>query len=102
MSTVATLVAADIARALQAIEAAHGRDYADRAHSVISRVLDGAGVDGKLKHNPARFDRRAVLGERAKAVKYPGITDPQRFAELLRAIDGYSGSPVTRAALQIQ
>src|SRR5690606_9957477 len=40
--------------------------------------------------------------KRAKAQKRPGIVDPQRFAELLRAIDAYRGSPVTRAALKLQ
>lgn len=101
-AAVATLTGPDIARAIQAIEAAHGRDYAERAHGVIAHVLDSAGVDGKLASNPARFKTRAVLGARAKSRKYPGLTDPARFGELLRAIDAYQGSPVTRAALQLQ
>lgn len=32
---------------------------------------------------------------------HPAITDPVRLGELLRAIDGYSGSPVTVAALKL-
>lgn len=32
---------------------------------------------------------------------HPAITDPARLGELLRAIDGYTGSPVTVAALKL-
>lgn len=32
---------------------------------------------------------------------HPAITDPVRLGELLRAIDGYTGSPVTVAALKL-
>jgi len=31
----------------------------------------------------------------------PAITDPQRVGDLLRAIEGYKGMPITRAALQL-
>src|SRR5690606_13347811 len=42
---------------------------------------------------------RALPPQRSK--RRPAITDPRAFGGLLRAIDGYHGQPVTRAALQL-
>jgi integrase len=100
---IVSITAADVIDALQAILERHGRDFSDRAHSIIRRVLAAPLTKRKLSSNPAAgIDRNAILGKRAKAKKRPGIVEPKRFAELLRAIDGYQGSPVTRAALKIQ
>ena len=100
---VVSITAADIVAALQAIQARHGREYADRAHSFIRRVLGVPLAEGRLQSNPAAgIDREAALSKRAKSQKRSGIVEPQRFAELLHAIDGYQGSPVTRAAFQLQ
>src|SRR5690606_36157212 len=86
--SVVSITAADIVSALQAIQERHGREDADRAHSFIRRVLAAPLAEGKIPANPAAgIDRDAALGKRAKAQKRPGIVDPQRFAELLRAID---------------
>ena len=48
----------------------------------------------------------ATRGIKAKLKPYrgktlPAITDPKRFAQLLVAIDGYSGTPVVKAALRL-
>jgi integrase len=100
---VVTITAADIVAALQAIQTRHGREYADRAHSFVRRVLGVPLAEGKLPSNPAAgIDRDAALGKRAKSQKRPGIVEPLRFAELLRAIDNYQGSLVTRVALHLQ
>ncbi|HRH81733.1 MAG TPA: integrase arm-type DNA-binding domain-containing protein [Thiobacillaceae bacterium] len=53
-----------------------------RAERDIAADLRGALKPFKVRHHPA-------------------ITDPARLADLLRAIDGYSGSPLTVAALRL-
>ena len=52
----------------------------------------------------AEADPSAGLADALKPVQVehmPAITDPRRVDELLRAIEGYEGMPVTRAALQL-
>ena len=74
-----------------AIQSAH------KTLAVISRIYETVALDGILD---------ATIGIKArlpKAIKgnYLAITEPMRFGELLRAIDGYGGSPEIKTALQI-
>ena len=59
----------------------------------------GAGVANIFRFKFGRLHRTlfAPLERRIMAA----ITDPQRVGELLRAIEGYKGTPITRAALQL-
>jgi integrase len=54
---------------------------------------------GRCVRNPAA-DLRDALPAPTKA-HFASITDPAAIGELLRAIDGYQGSPVTLAALKL-
>jgi integrase len=54
---------------------------------------------GYCEHNPAASLRGAITPHVAK--HFAAILDPVRAGELLRAIDGYTGQPTTRAAMQL-
>jgi integrase len=92
----------DVANAVRDIKAEHGHDTARRCHGLADRIWERAVALGRAPSNPAAgFKPRVVIGKN-KTINRPGITDPTRFAALLRAIDSYTGSAVTRAALQLQ
>lgn len=56
-------------------------------------------ASGRAERDPAADLRGALPPARSKHL--PAITDPQKAAGLLRAIDGYEGSFITKCALRI-
>jgi integrase len=76
-----------------AVETAH------RAMQYCAAVFRYAIVTGRASRNPA-VDLRGALPV-ARKVHRAAITDPAKLGELLRAIDGYTGSLVTKSALRL-
>ena len=76
-----------------AVETAH------RAMQYCAAVFRYAVVTGRAARNPA-VDLRGALPV-ARKVHRAAITDPAKLGELLRAIDGYTGSLVTKSALRL-
>jgi integrase len=74
-----------------AIQSAH------KTLAVISRIYETVALD----RIPGATI--GIKGRLLKAIKgnHLAITEPKRFSELLRAIDGYGGSPDIKTALQI-
>ena len=54
---------------------------------------------GRAKADPAALLKGALISPKARY--YAAILDPAKLGELLRAIDDFSGSPITRFALQL-
>lgn len=79
--------------AKRTLETAHRLKIA--FHGVFRHAL----VTGLIKHNPAS-DLRGVLPT-VKAKNMSAPTDPKIVAELVKAIDSFSGSPITKCALQL-
>ncbi|WP_440570662.1 tyrosine-type recombinase/integrase [Stenotrophomonas muris] len=78
----------------------YGRiNTAHRARELTSRVFRHAIVTERAQRNPAA-DLAGALG-RVEKGHFASITDPARVGALLRALSGYSGSPMVRAALQL-
>jgi integrase len=75
-------------------------ETAHRALENCSQVFRFAVAEGKAPSNPARDLKDALKKPLAK--HFPAITDPLRLGELLRAMQGYQGTPVVRAALALQ
>jgi len=74
-------------------------ETAKRLRAVIAEVFALAIENEKTLSNPTPASRAR---KDAPPVKHrAAITDQKRFGELLRAIDGYSGQPETRIALQL-
>lgn len=56
-------------------------------------------AEGSVTTNPARDLARALSKHTTKHIA--SVTDPKRFGELLRAIHGYHGTPIVKAALSL-
>lgn len=96
---VATIKTSDLLSALKLLEASGKGETAARTRVVAGQVLRYAIATDRAENDPTT----ALRGAFARVINghYPAITDPEPFGGLLRAIDGYAGDPVTRAALRL-
>ena len=95
------ITAADVVRAVRAVYSrGELRETAARAYSVMGRIYRFGVVHGLAARNPAAdVAMRDVLPP--KPVRnHAALTDPAAVGGLLRAIDGYQGTPVTRLAMR--
>lgn len=74
-------------------------DIAHRAKQAAGQIFRYALSTGRAQRDPSA-DLKGALKSKHKQ-HYAAITDPEGLGRLLVAIDGYSGSEVVRAALQI-
>jgi integrase len=74
-------------------------ETARRTRAFASRVFRYAVATARAKTDPASLLVGAVAAPRPKHLA--AILDPNRAGELLRAIDAYSGGPLTRLALAL-
>jgi integrase len=89
----------DILAVLRRIETKGLHETAHRAKSRCSHIFRYAVATGRAKRDPTA-DLRGVLAP-VVTKSHAVITDPQAIAQLLRAIDGYTGGESTRAALKL-
>jgi integrase len=82
---------------LRRIEARGAIETAHRALENIGQILRYSVVTGRIQSDPSR-DLKGAL-KKPTVRHMPAITDPVNLGALLRAIDGYSGTYVVRAAL---
>ena len=80
-------------------ESADVLETAKRTRAFASRVFRYAVATARAKADPASLLRGAIASPKVKNLA--AIIDPKRVGELLRAIDSYSGAPLTRLALQL-
>lgn len=85
--------------ALKKLEGLGNYETAKRTRSFASRIFRYAVATGRASSDPAALLSGALVS--AKARHYAAILEPKKLGELLRAIDGFTGSPVTKLALQI-
>lgn len=91
---------ADIEKLLKAIDSRGHSEVARRVQNLIERIFRYASRDdGPLLRNPA-VDLSDILSA-AQPKHHAAITEPKAVGALMRAIRGYTGEPVTRAALQL-
>ncbi len=93
------ITAADILASVRKLERSDALESAKRTLQFAGRVLSYAVVTQRLKSNPARDLRGALTSHDVK--HHAAILNPLKVGELLRAIDGYEGFPLTRLALQL-
>jgi hypothetical protein len=92
----------DAPTVLDLVRRVAGRDALDTAHRVkqtIGLVMRHAIATGHADRDPTPDLRNALPQPITR--HFAAILDPQRVGELLRAVDGYTGQPGTRAALQL-
>lgn len=85
--------------ALKRLEAKGVHETAKRCRSFASRVFRYSVATGRCNSDPAQLLQGALITPRAR--HYSAILEPTKFGELLRAIEAFSGAPVTMAALRI-
>jgi integrase len=84
---------------LRRIEKRGALETARRALSECSQFFRYAVATGRAESDPTR-DLKGALA--TPAVRHmASITDPAKVGELMRAIEGYSGYPVSQAALRL-
>lgn len=74
-------------------------ETARRTRAFASRVFRYAVATARAKADPAGLLWGAVASPKSRNLS--AIVEPKRIGELLRAIDSYSGTPVTRLALAL-
>ncbi len=87
---------------LEVLRRVESRGVVETAHRALencSQIFRFAVASGLAVSNPARDLKDAL--KKPKAKHFPAILDPKRLGELLRAIAGYGGTPVVRAALHL-
>jgi integrase len=84
--------------ALRRIEERGATETAHRVKQICGQVFRYAIATGRAERDPS-FDLRGALAP-TKSKSMATITDPQKIGILMRAIDGYQGSLITRCALK--
>jgi integrase len=89
--------APEILEALRRIEARGRLETAKRSRSIIGQVFRFAIATGRANNDPTQALRGAIALPRPK--HRAAILDASLLAKLLRDVDGYDASPITRSAL---
>ena len=96
---ITAITAQELLGALRRIEARGRHETAHRVRALAGRVLRYAVATGRAQHDVAA-DLKDALAP-VKSRNFASVTDPVRVGELMRAIDGYTGHPVTALALKL-
>lgn len=89
----------EMLEAVRRYEMTKRTESAHRALQFASQVFRFAIANQMAKSDPTRDLRGALVSHKAK--HHAAILEPAKAGELLRAIDGYEGSPVVHVALQL-
>lgn len=96
---IAAITPPELLAVLRKIESKGIRETAHRAQQTCGQVFRYAIATGRAERDPSA-DLRGALTP-AKHERMSTITEPKKIGELLRAIDGYEGTPVAKSALQL-
>ena len=96
---ITAITAQELLGALRRIEARGRHETAHRVRALAGRVLRYAVATGRAQHDVAA-DLKDALAP-VKSRNFASVTEPVRVGELMRAIDGYTGHPVTALALKL-
>jgi len=96
---VAELAAPEFLRAARRIEDRGAVESAHRVLQTCGQIMRYAIATGRADRNPVA-DLKGALASPPER-HHAAITDPVELGGLLRAIEGYSGDPTTRAALKL-
>lgn len=85
--------------ALRRVEARGALVIAKRLRQIAGQVFRYAVATGRAERDPSGDLRCALKASTER--HHAALTEPVEVGDLLRAIDGYQGSPIVRAALQL-
>lgn len=96
---IAEITPAELLASLRKIEAKGNLETARRMRSLAGRVFRYAVATSRATSDPATLLRGALTAP--VVTHHSAILKPQKVGELLRAIDGYDGQPLTQLALKL-
>lgn len=96
---IAEIEPADVLAAVRRIESKGKLESAKRTLQLAGCVFRYAVATARLGSDPTRDLRGALTAP--TVTHYGAVLEPKRVGELLRAIDGYEGQPVTKLAMQL-
>lgn len=96
---IAEIEPADVLAAIRKIENKGNLESARRTLQLSSMVFRYAVATARLRSDPTRDLRGALTAP--TVTHYGAVTEPAKAGELLRSIDGYQGSGITKLALQL-
>ena len=96
---IAEISAPQLLASLRRVEARGALETAHRELGYCGQIFRYAVATGRADRDPSG-DLRGALPP-AQEQHFPAITDPNKAAELLRAIDGYEGTLTVKCALQL-
>lgn len=96
---IAEIKRAEIVSLLKSIDAKGITETADRIKIYCGQIFRYALNNDLIESNPA-LDMKDIISKRVEK-NHAAITDPKEAAELLRAIDAYSGTFPVKCALQL-
>jgi len=95
---ISSITAPELLAVLRRVEARGSLIVAKRLRQVAGQVFRYAVATGRAERDPSG-DLRGALKSPGAERHHAALTSPADVGELLRAIDGYTGSPITRTAL---
>lgn len=97
---ISEIKASDLLPVLQRIETKGGVETAHRTRAICSRVFRYAISTARCEQDPASV-LIGALSKKSKTNHFASTTEPAEARPILRAMDGYSGTPVVQAALRL-
>lgn len=94
---IANIEAPQVLNVLDRIAKRGALETAGRVRTCMSEIFEYAISTARAKHDPAHTVRKSLATPEAR--HFPTLTDPDEIGALLRAIDGFRGTHVTRCAL---
>lgn len=96
---IATITPQEVLAALRKVEAKGQHETARRLRSILGRVFRYGVASGYCEFDPAAPLQGALVTPKVR--HHAAIIDPVEFGGLLRAVEGYTGSPAVKAGLQL-
>jgi integrase len=97
--TISDITAPDLLAVLRPIEERGAIETAHRTLQICGQILRYAIVTGRATRDISQDLRGALKPTKSK--HFAAVTSPEKFAGLLRKIDGYNGSLVVSSALKL-
>jgi integrase len=96
---IAEIKSKEMLAVLRKVEGRGAIETAHRTKQNCSQVFRYAVATGRAERDPTVELKGALTPARER--HHPSITEPKAIGALLRAIEGYEGAPVTKAALRL-
>lgn len=98
---IATITAPELLAVIRRIENRGVLETAHRALANSGQVFRYAIATGRADRDPSADLRGALPSVKSRRTHFAAVTEPKQVGALLRALDGYQGTPTVKAALKL-